>query len=706
MADKDITIEEYRKLINNNPRDINAVLGLAHKYLEVDSSDMAEQFFLRALGLDKKSKEVYNGLGLLEFQKGLNTFVGFTQAVKKLFKKDPFAKAVEHFNKALEIDKDYLEAYYNLGRTYFERGSQKENDKAIEIFKDIVLNKTSYKQAYYYLGKTYSAKADHYYTTLAEVEKGDQIYNEAIKIFESLLSKEPENPFPYLAIADIYINTERFNDAARFYLSGIQNLKDEEEMTYRYNNIKMLMEEEEQFEFNATPLEKKGQYIVDFFRQIDINPVTLENERLLEHFRRVNHVRRSYTTKANKQGYDDRGEIYLKYGAPENIYKSIQENNPNIGYGSLPNESWVYPTIHNDLFFDFINTNGREFTLVPNLRRAAPLGDRFNEGVLHEIYKQRANLGSIYSKMATRNYEDFKDNLDYYAGERDALWAELPPETFFPEYKTKELPFVMDHAQFMGKNGKTKVKIYYSVPITELNLKPEGGNVYATALNNQVVFTDSMNNRIAYEDKQNKIISRQKEEIDNNYIINDLNFELLPDDYILGMQLGDIYEEKMSIIKMPFQVRDFNSSELLISDMMFASEVTVEENDEKTIAVYPYSIMNKEIPIFIYFEIYNLTYNNAGKSVFTIEYTAQNLGDENKSIITAPFRKIRDALTGGKKQSISLNFRRESPFKDVDEYIEFNLKELNKGDTEIIVKITDLNIGVSKEISKIIKLAE
>jgi len=705
-SNSDTLITKYTRLLYENARDTEAIMGLAQKYLELDSLEHAKNYFMRALSVDENLKEAYNGLGLVEYRKGVNDFFSFTDAVKKLFKKDPFTNAIEYFNKALEIDKDYLEAYYNLGRTYYTRGSQEENEKALEIFKDIVLNNSTYKEAYFYLGKVYAAKADHYYTTLGDVEKGNEIYDEAIEIYKSVIKREPDNALPRLAIADIYINTERMEEAVPYYLSGIQLLKDEEELEYRYGNVKMLMTEEEQEEYHNTPLGKKGDYIAQFWKRKDINPVTAENERLLEHFKRLNHVRRSFSTKSNEQGYDDRGKIYLRYGPPEQIFKSIQESNTKLGYGSKPNESWVYPTIHDDLFFDFVNTNGREYKLVPNLRFAAPPGSRFDVGVLHELYSQRAHLGSVYAKMNNRNFEEIKDHIDYYAGERDALWSELPAETYFPDYNTEELPFAMDYAQFKGDNGKTKVMVYYSVPVSELNLKPEGGDVYATALNNQIVFTDSMNNRIAYRDKQNKIVSANKEEAEEQYIINDMVFFLAPDDYIFGIQLGDIYREKLSIVTIPFKIRDFTSPELQLSDLLFASDIRVDDNGKKSMELYPYSVVNKNIPLHLYFEIYNLSYNQAGRSIFTVEYTARNLKKEGGNIITAPFRKIKNMIVGGEKQSISLNFKREASLKDVEEFIEFNFKELDNGETEIAVKITDLNSGVLKEISKKITLVD
>ena len=706
QTQQDTIIQKYKKLLFKNPRDVEVVMKLANRYLEIDSLNQAENFFARAMVLNRRLKTAYNGLGLVYLKKGIEQFYGITEAVKKLFKKDPFAKAIEFFNKALQIDENYIEAKYNLGRAYYERGSQDENDKAINIFKEIILSNTSYKNAFLYLGRAYAAKANYLYITLGEVEKANEVYNEAIKIYKGIIAKEPDNPFPLLYLCDIYITTERYREAVPCYISGLLKLKDKEELEYRFNNVKMLFSKKELKDYENTPLEEKGKFIVNFWKKKDTNPVTIENERLLEHFKRLHHVRKAYATKANKQGYDDRGIIYLKYGPPEEFYKSFDDSNPQIGVGQMPNESWVYPTIHPDLFFDFVNINGREFKLVPNLRSAAPTGSRFNPGVLYELYHQRAYLGSVYAKMDNKNFEEIKDHIEYYAGERDKLWSELPPETYFPRFNEKELPFVMDNAQFRGKNGKTKVEIYYSVPLSELKLKKEKENTFATALNNQIVFVDSSGNRIAYKDKQNKIISKVEKQPPDKYIINDVSFNLKSGDYILGLQIGDIYKEKLSIVKLPYRVKDFNSKELMISDIMLASDIKTTPDNRLNITAYPYSVINKNVPIFIYFEIYNLTYDKNNNTNFSVEYKAMSIEPEKKNIITAPFRKLKNLLTGRKKQFISLNFKRTGNKRDTEEFIKFDLKELSKGDTKLIVKVIDLNSGVSKEVSKKIKLVE
>ena len=54
-----------------------------------------------------------------------------------------------------------------------------------------------------------------------------------------------------------------------------------------------------------------------FWTELDPTPNTPYNERLIEHWERISHVRDAYTLKRNSiYGTDDRGVVYVKYGEP------------------------------------------------------------------------------------------------------------------------------------------------------------------------------------------------------------------------------------------------------------------------------------------------------------------------------------------------------------------------------------------------------
>jgi GWxTD domain-containing protein len=90
------------------------------------------------------------------------------------------------------------------------------------------------------------------------------------------------------------------------------------------------------------------------------------NERLIEHWERIAYARNNYTRLNNTvYGTDDRGLIYVKYGAPD----SIEEGTFTLNYGKVQN--WISETIEHqqvrmeeydpNLFTDNVISNASDF---------------------------------------------------------------------------------------------------------------------------------------------------------------------------------------------------------------------------------------------------------------------------------------------------------------------------------------------------------
>ena len=107
-----------------------------------------------------------------------------------------YYKAVEAYGNAIELDPNYTEAYYGLGKTYADIGN---DDQAIEVFQRAIAVDANYDKAHYELGRVYLDK------------KKD--YNKAIESFKKTTEVNPQHDNAFTALGTAYLKQGRTQDA-------------------------------------------------------------------------------------------------------------------------------------------------------------------------------------------------------------------------------------------------------------------------------------------------------------------------------------------------------------------------------------------------------------------------------------------------------------------------------------------------------------
>jgi len=115
--------------------------------------DKAIQNYDKAIELKPDYAEAYNNRGVAYGEK------------------DDFDKAIQNYDKAIELKPDYAKAYNNRGVAYVEK---RDFDKAIQNYDKAIELKPDYAEAYYNRGNVYSRKDDF--------DKAIQNYDKAIEL--------------------------------------------------------------------------------------------------------------------------------------------------------------------------------------------------------------------------------------------------------------------------------------------------------------------------------------------------------------------------------------------------------------------------------------------------------------------------------------------------------------------------------------------
>ncbi len=456
------------------------------------------------------------------------------------------------------------------------------------------------------------------------------------------------------------------------------------------------MTEEEKSEYKKLPLDEKSRFLLMFWRKKDPDPLTENNERLIEHLKRVKFVKTVYTPD-KYPSQDDRGKIYVKYGAPDSRYISTGGSK---GF-SRGNESWVYNTIHRDLSFDFVDFGGiykqvkdlkEAIVVIPNKYRNIKFSVDLKLISSIELYKERANLSINYEKLATDDVEEFLDNYYNFTVNREIAEIEAPPERYIPKYSFKPgLDITATYAQFRNKNKKTKVEIYLGIYLKKEDF-----------IKKELKYVTQYNALYAIFDRN---LEREKE-FKRSYsaFVNDISFSentiskyqenliITPGKRELALKLINEKSNRGGIFKIDIPVKDFSSDKLMISDIQFSENIF--PSNEKSpdvknglkVVPYPFNTIKKEKPLFIYFEIYNLKPDLSGKTFYKIEYI---LKQKNQSV------NLTSNIIGGTELE---NYPRIKKTENTEvKYIQFDFSSINRGKSQLIIKLTDMNSGQSAE---------
>jgi tetratricopeptide (TPR) repeat protein len=109
-------IDAYERAAQLNPTDCDSLSDLGLTYLETGRVKDAERVFQWCLATGEQHALTYNGLGLAAIRK------------------QDLTAARNHFEKAVELDPNLLEAYLNLGRIYKMIGAHSRARRSFETF--------------------------------------------------------------------------------------------------------------------------------------------------------------------------------------------------------------------------------------------------------------------------------------------------------------------------------------------------------------------------------------------------------------------------------------------------------------------------------------------------------------------------------------------------------------------------------------------
>ncbi|MDZ7362803.1 MAG: GWxTD domain-containing protein [candidate division KSB1 bacterium] len=364
----------------------------------------------------------------------------------------------------------------------------------------------------------------------------------------------------------------------------------------------------------------------------------------------------------------------------------------------LANETWSYDHIHPGLVFNFVQ-QGQHFKQTPDLRSAIN-GGRMQHRLLQAaaLYLQRQTISPAYFELA-RDLETIGQEMRSPTGGissqrvEDKIYRavtqttsdvkqamhEAPPEAFIYKVKTEALPFVADIAQFRGEQNQTRVAIGFGVNLGEIGMAADSSGNWLSRVNYAYVLHNHLGETLARANQQQIIPMAASGAASVLGSVGVMEFHCGPGVYILSLQAAAANGVYKSLSRLPFTVRDFRGSQLMLSDIQFFLQIAVAASSADAAreaatkpVLYPFGVALKSLPLLISFEIYNLTAIGLDKN-YQIDYRiAEVKRDQNLlSKLSQPFSKqdeisitiseIRTVTQPMARESLSLSLEKLRP---------------------------------------------
>ncbi|MFC1728783.1 tetratricopeptide repeat protein [candidate division KSB1 bacterium] len=670
--------EDYRTIFSapeGGSADPAVLTERGYKLMEYDYIDSAEAVFKHVIKLDATLPRSFNGLGLVYFHKGRKAIHLF-DTISELLDTDNYQRAVREFERALELDTEYEEAQFNLAKTYCAKGGENDLKIAAVLLLQLLGSNPDYPYARLYLGKIYHDMGNFF------------------RAEEYLLKQLEETPD--CASAKVYLGKTTFylgdeENATSYYLDGLDETVIPEILEDSYADLQWILTDSEKKQYEGLTDLEKGAFIAGYWNRNDPNVMTSVNELLIEHFRRVDHAQKYFYEK-NYNGYDDRGQVYIRFGEPDKKQVSVGGPAAIAEAGFLKSsESWLYDTIDHNLAFDFVSLRGEQYRIVPDLSHASTPR---NNNVARELYIERIGLGGIYTVIGGKasNSRDFMNDLVFeYITPVTKAFAEAPVLNFKIEFEESPLDFPFGFAQFRGRNGMTDLELYIGIPHEDIEFA-EGINGFAADVETELTIIDSDFNRPVTRTRNLRIRTLQVSP--DNHTLSLESLEMKPGDYKFGIQAIQINANKRGIYQPDLNVRDFSGTDLMVSDIRICSESDIEiqpvitSRDQLTLKPYPFSFVKKSQPLAMYFEIYNLSTAADGTSSYSMTYTITPAAIDAPPLEKA-LTNLGRFLTGKRSGSVAITEERTSGNTSVYEMVVIDISDLPEMDMVITITVED-----------------
>lgn len=637
---------------------------------------------------------------------GMLDKVTLAQSAAEIFGRDRISLAKKDFEKALQIDPDFVHAAIELAHISIDTRDRDYMNVAATQLRRLVAARRGGSSAAVALSEVEEA--------LGNVKEAARAAEVATAISTGTTTASSAEHARAVAMLR---QPDKVEDGGRVYLAGIEHLTDATAQTY-YEAVLPIASEREKAEWASADSEGRKDWLRRFWNvRAAAGGVTVA-ERLAEHYKRLATAHDSYRRtsvrgaapggslvaskyKSDMLPFDDRGVIFVRHGAPAEIVRTTDVD-------LRPNETWVYRNNGRNTIYNFVVLrDGSDYRLVDDLLAAL---DPSTRGVPAEaavkLLRDRQAYEPRYAALAqkfdryARSERGFAspsgasesmqsintDGTRIASDLREQAFTALESDTDTPDFKS-DLPFYYDLYAFRGRNGMTDVTAAAAIPGTSLFSQP-AGTQFIYSLQASLIFIDTVTNEITRRDSVfTYLSSRILGENEHLRLTMDMSLRqakagihriVLRDRVNPGV--GQLYGG-------PSDLKNFSGEGLMLSDIILGeSEDGAWKRGDAKLGLVPPRQFEEKKPLKLFYEIYNLPPDAAYRTEISMAPVEGVTG----------FGRLK-RLFGAGDGTVQLAFEGVAPSNSVGTIQELKevTTEMKPGKYKIVVRVSNLDNGQS-----------
>ncbi len=435
-------------------------------------------------------------------------------------------------------------------------------------------------------------------------------------------------------------------------------------------------------------------WMEQFWWARDPIPTTPENEAREEHERRVE-IATSWFGRMDWPGFDQRGEVCIRYGLPAGR-DEVEQDVTVAGY-SKPGEYWFYPALGMTVQFEDAYGNGNYTYFLEHV--ALPTYERFSSDRLRMPAGQWGLMPDLDLEFLTLDWTGGikggyfgipNPSAEFTEADFDRALRQFPvvlekyPVVYPFNYSTMRVPFDFDVALFRGGDFVDRVDV-------NAEFTPgvgKGPNLGQREYRATAVFFDDHAKEVARLSHATMVATPAAAAESLFTMVMQLPFTLTPAPYLLAITLEEPGTGRFTSMRKSVTCDDFERR-LSLSTVCFASNIapasrpTAFTRGALEVVPKPSARYGVATSVPVYFEVYNLSPDDQGAYRYTVSY---------RVIPGTPApRGLWKKIMGTSDDSASLASSFESIAKGTHDvvYLFLNTDHLWPGDYELDVTVID-----------------